>query len=103
MLSFRLAVPSHDWLESIISVAARDGVNIIVGKYEYDDDKYDKYGMTVIVMMRMRLRMVMMIMILVIMIVTSKRLTTMMLYSSQRDNKEFVQVIMTLFTLDMSF
>jgi len=32
MLSFRLAVPSHDWLESIISVAARDGVNIIVGK-----------------------------------------------------------------------
>ena len=43
MLSFRLAVPSHDWLESIISVAARDGVNIIVGKYEYNDDKYGEY------------------------------------------------------------
>jgi len=43
MLSFRLAVPSHDWLESIISVAARDGVNIIVGKYEYFDDKYGGY------------------------------------------------------------
>ena len=43
MLSFRLAVPSHDWLESIIFVAARDGVNIIVGKYEYNDDKYGEY------------------------------------------------------------
>ena len=36
------SVPSHNWLESIMSVAARDGVNIIVGEDEYDDE-YDEY------------------------------------------------------------